>query len=340
MKPFLAAFDRSLPPPLHPPAWFMRQAGRYLPEYRATRAQAGDFLALCDTPALAAEVTLQPLHRYPLDAAILFADILLLPRALGQKLWFETGEGPRLDPLTPERFAALSDNPDVWHQRLAPVYETLDRLRPQLSDRQALIGFAGAPWTVATYMVEGGSSKRFAASKALIYREPERWAAIIDLLVESTVAYLSRQVEAGAEALQLFDSWAGALSAPEIERWSVKPLQRIAERLKAAHPQVPLILFPRGVGSHYSAYRQIGAGLSLDSGIDLHWALSELAPYCSTQGNLDPALLAVGGQALDREVDRILDITRGHHHIFNLGHGIWQETPPEHLTQVLTRVKA
>ena len=238
---------------ISPPIWLMRQAGRYLPEYRVIRAKAKNFLELCFTPDLAVEVTLQPIRRYGFDAAILFSDILVVPHALGQRVWFEEGVGPRLEPLRrTEALVGLSV--DGLHETLAPVYETLRRLRAELPEQTALIGFAGAPWTVASYMIEGGTSKDFAVAKTWAYRAPDEFALIIDLLVESTSNYLIGQVEAGAEVLQLFDSWAGVWPEAALRRWCLQPVAEIVRRVKAAHPDVPVILFPRGAGTLYEAF--------------------------------------------------------------------------------------
>jgi uroporphyrinogen decarboxylase len=318
----------------------MRQAGRYLPEYRETRRQAGSFLDLCYTPKLAAEVTLQPIRRYAFDASIMFSDILVVPHALGRKLWFEEGSGPRLEPL-----AAASDVPELdeaaLHDRLTPVYETLDRLTQALPDETALIGFAGAPWTLATYMIEGGSSKDFLATKRWAYGDPESFGRLIDVLVESVSSYLTRQVQAGAEALQLFDSWAGNLAADEQRRWSLNPLARIVDRVKSEHPNIPLLVFPRLAGVNYKDFAaETGAdGLSLDSGVPLEWAARELQPLVTVQGNLDPALLVAGGAALDEGVARIRSRLEGGPHIFNLGHGVAPQTPPEHVARLVEQVR-
>ncbi len=336
-KPLLRALagERVRPAPI----WLMRQAGRYLPEYRALRAKAGNFLDLCFTPDHAAEITLQPIRRFGFDAAILFSDILVVPWALGQPLRFEEGQGPVLDPLTPEGLAALRRDQVV--ERLAPVFETVRRVASSLPRETALIGFAGAPWTVASYMIEGGGSKEFLAVKRWALGAPDRFEELIGVLEEATVAYLSAQVGAGAEALQLFDSWAGVLAEPELERWSLAPLRRIVAGVQARHPEVPIILFPRGVGHGYARFaeRSGAQGLGLDTTIPLG-AAAELQRRITVQGNLDPAALVVGGRALEDGVDRILGALGGGPFIFNLGHGVVPQTPPEHVQRLVERVRS
>ena len=324
-----------------PPIWLMRQAGRYLPEYRAIRAKARNFLDLCFTPELAVEVTLQPIRRYGFDAAILFSDILVVPHALGQRVWFEEGAGPRLEPLRRiQELARLTVG--GLHETLAPVYETLRRLRAELPEQTALIGFAGGPWTVASYMIEGGTSKDFAVAKTWAYRAPDEFALIIDLLVESTSEYLIAQVEAGAEVLQLFDSWAGVWPEAALRRWCLEPVAEIVRRVKVAHPDVPVILFPRGAGPLYEAFAsEAGAeGLGLDTTVPLVWARERLQGAVTLQGNLDPLLLVAGGAALDQAVARILDTLGAGPFIFNLGHGITPETPLEHVERLVSQVRA
>jgi len=292
-----------------PPLWLMRQAGRYLPEYRALRAKAASFLDFCFTPELAVEAALQPIRRFGFDGAILFSDILVVPQALGQSVRFAEGHGPLLQPI---RSAGDMDrlSAEGFLVRLAPVFETLRHLSAALPAETALIGFAGAPWTVASYMIEGAGGTDFFNARRMAYETPDLFARLIDLLVESTIDYLSAQIMAGAEALQIFDSWSGALAEPERRRWSLEPLTLITRRLKALHPQLPIILFPRGAGLLYGDFaRQSGAAaLSLDSGLPLDWAAGELQPHLALQGNLDPVLLLTGGEALDREADRILEI--------------------------------
>ena len=324
-----------------PPIWLMRQAGRYLPEYRATRAQAKDFLDLCFTPDLAVEVTLQPIRRYGFDAAILFSDILVLPHALGQRVWFEEGAGPRLEPLRDAGDIARLC-PGGLHDKLAPVYETLRRLRRELPQGTTLIGFAGAPWTVASYMIEGQTSRDFVIAKTWAYRAPEEFAELIDVLVASTSDYLIAQVEAGAEVLQLFDSWAGVWPEAALRRWCLEPAAAIVRRVKTAHPEVPIILFPRGAGLVYEVFAtEAGAeGLSLDTTVPLTWARERLQGRVALQGNLDPLLLIAGGAALEAGVSKILETLGKGPLIFNLGHGITPQAPPEHVEQLVAQVRA
>ena len=318
-----------------PPFWLMRQAGRYLPEYRAARAQAGSFLDLCYNPAFATEVTLQPIRRFGMDGAILFSDILVVPHALGQGLRFEEGHGPLLDALNPDDdLRSLSR--DKFHQHLAPVYQTVSNLRAKLPRETTLIGFAGAPWTVASYMIEGKGSRDYARAKSWIYTRPGLFQRLIDLLIEVTVDYLGAQIQAGAEVVQLFDSWAGALDHAAMRRYSLAPLQAITERLRQRHPEVPVIVFPRAVGAGYLDFAQAGfmQGLGLDTGVSPDWAKSALPGTFALQGNLDPQILVAGGDALARRVEDLLGNFATRPYIFNLGHGIVPETPPEHVTQL------
>ena len=323
-----------------PPIWLMRQAGRYLPEYRAVRAKANGFLELCYTPELAAEVTLQPLRRYALDAAILFADLPLVADALGQKLDYREGEGPVLEPIRSsgelQRLSQVR-----LHERLAPVYETVGLLARRLPPEVTLIGFAGAPWTLATYMVEGGGSADHAFTKRWAFGDPDGFQQLIDLLVEAISAYLSRQVEAGAEALQLFDSWAGVLPEPAFRRWCIEPVTAIVKHLRTKHPQLPIIGFPRGAGLLYAGYAGATGvdAVSLDSTVPLGWATTAVQCDGCVQGNLDPQMLVVGGRAMATETARILRQLAGGPHIFNLGHGIVPQTPPEHVAALVEQVR-
>jgi uroporphyrinogen decarboxylase len=323
-----------------PPIWLMRQAGRYLPEYREVRAKAGSFLDLCYNPALATEVTLQPIRRYGFDAAILFSDILVVADALGQRVSFEDGRGPVLEPLRNGKdLATLMLN--RFHERLAPVYETVERIKGALPPATTLIGFAGAPWTVASYMIEGGSSRDFAKAKGWMHGQVTDFAALIDLLVEATSQYLIRQVDAGAEVLQLFDSWAGALSHPDMRQFSLAPLRKIVANVHVRHPEVPIILFPRAVGAGYLdfAAEKFAQGLGLDPGVPLEWARDQLQGHVCLQGNLDPQLRVVGGRGLGAGVARILHRLERGPFIFNLGHGIVPETPPEHVAELVKLVR-
>ena len=324
-----------------PPVWLMRQAGRYLPEYRAVRAEAGDFVNLCTTPRLAAEVTLQPIRRYGFDAAILFSDILMVPWALGQGLAFKEGEGPVLPPIRDAEGLKRLDGKKL-PGAVAPILETVERTRAGLPDTVAMIGFAGSPFTVACYMVEGGGSKDHAHIRELAYTDPALLDAMMDLLVDATVSYLAGQVGAGAEVLMLFDSWAGVLSPSLFRRLVVAPTARIVSALRARHPGVPVIGFPRLAGTLAAEYvAQTGVNaVALDTGVDLALVARQLPATVATQGNLDPAALVAGGDALASEADAVLHAVRGRPHIFNLGHGIVPHTPPEHVAQLLHRVRA
>ena len=323
-----------------PPIWLMRQAGRYLPEYRALRESTRSFLDFCYTPDKAVEATLQPIRRFDLDAAIIFSDILVIPDALGQKVWFEEGEGPKLEPLIePAQFGRLSRGRLVEH--LAPVYRAIEATRGALAPETALLGFAGAPFTLACYMIEGGGSRDFTKTKLWAYRHPESFSLLIDLLVEAVVDHLAHQVEAGADAVQLFDSWAGILPEEQLFSWSLEPMVRIALALKRRHPTTPLIAFPRAVGPAALMYRRPDAfaALSIDTAIGAHWAAQELQSHICVQGNLDPAMLIAGGRALKGEVQRILDKLGQGPFIFNLGHGVMQQTPPEHVAELVETVR-
>lgn len=324
-----------------PPFWLMRQAGRYLPEYRKVRADAGGFLDLCLTPEAAEEVTLQPVRRFGMDGAILFSDILMVPYGLGQKVAFEEGHGPVLEPIAaPAGLDRLQRA--GFHERVAPVYETVRRLARSLPETVTLIGFAGAPWTVASYMLEGGSTRDFAVTKAWAYGDPVAFARLIDLLVEVTADYLIRQIEAGAQAVQLFDSWAGVLAEPALERWCLAPSRRIVASVRAAAPDVPMIVFPRGAGLLYEAYAAGcgGAALGLDTTVPVGWAADRLQPAVAVQGNLDPMVLVAGGEALESETRRILNALAGGPFVFNLGHGIVPQTPPDHVSRLAELVRS
>ena len=321
-----------------PPMWLMRQAGRYLPEYRALRAEKGGFLALATDPEAAAEVTLQPIRRFGFDGAILFSDILMVPWALGQDLTFGPGEGPRLTPrLVDHALASLQPVPE----RLDPVYATVRRVAAALPAETTFLGFAGSPWTVATYMVAGQGSRDQAETRSMAYRDPAAFGAIIDAIIASTVDYLAAQIDAGVEAVQLFDSWAGTLSPAQFERWVIAPNAAIVSALKARHPDTPIIGFPKGAGGKLPAYaRETGVdALGLDETVDPAWADANLPEMLPVQGNLDPLALIAGGAALDSAVDRILAAFPHRPHIFNLGHGIDQHTPIAHVEQVIARVR-
>ncbi len=335
-KPLLATLRGQHQP--RSPVWLMRQAGRYLPEYRALRAEKGGFLALATDPEAAAEVTLQPIRRFGFDGAILFSDILMVPWALGQELTFGVGEGPRLTPALVDRdLDALASHPG----RLEPVYATVRRVKAALPPETTFLGFAGAPWTVATYMVAGAGSKDQAETRRLAYRDPARFGALIEAIATATVDYLSAQIEAGVEAVQLFDSWAGSLSPAQFERWVVAPTARIVSALHDRHPGTPVIGFPKGAGGKLPVYaRESGVdAVGLDETVDPVWADGQLPPGLPIQGNLDPLALVSGGEALDRAVDRILAAFPERPHVFNLGHGILQDTPVAHVERLLARVR-
>jgi uroporphyrinogen decarboxylase len=317
----------------------MRQAGRYLPEYRQLREEKGSFLDLVYDSDAAAEITLQPLKRFAkLDAAILFSDILIVPFAIGQNLSFVIGEGPR---LTPRLMSGALDQLTAYPARLDPIYETVGKVRQQLAPDKTLIGFAGSPWTVATYMVAGQGSREQAEARRLAYADPARFGEIIARIEQVTLDYLSGQVEAGADALQLFDSWAGSLSPAQFEQWIIAPTARLVTALKSRHPEVPVIGFPKGAGGKLAAYaRETGvSALGLDETVDLVWAAKQLPAKLPLQGNLDPLALISGGSALESAVKRILDALADRPHIFNLGHGILQDTPIAHVEQLIALVK-
>ncbi|MBV7408503.1 uroporphyrinogen decarboxylase [Maritimibacter sp. DP1N21-5] len=324
-----------------PPIWMMRQAGRYLPEYRATRAMAGDFLSLCYTPDLAAEVTLQPIRRYGFDAAILFADILLLPQALGADLWFVTGEGPRLSTINRQaEFDALKGADDI-HDHLAPVYETVSILSRELPKETTLIGFAGAPWTVATYMIAGRGTPDQAPAHALKAENQALFAALIDRITDGTIEYLSKQIEAGAEVVKLFDSWAGSLRGQDFDDFALAPAKRIIAELKTRHPGVPIIAFPREAGDRYVGFaKATGADcVALDNSVSAEWAAANVQVDGCVQGNMAPGHMVTGGQALVDEARAIVEAFRGGPHIFNLGHGITPDADPENVALMIEAVR-
>lgn len=332
MKPLLAALQGDVRTP--PPVWLMRQAGRYLPEYRAVREKAGDFLTLCFTPELAAEVTLQPVRRFGMDAAILFSDILVVPHMLGQQVTFVEGEGPHLGPLD---ISALSA--DV--ARVQPVFETVRRVKEALPPDVALIGFAGSPWTVACYMVEGrNKGDKFAEVCRMSHADPSGFEKLMDKLIDATLTYLEGQVEAGAEVIQLFDSWAGFCDNPQ--RWIIEPTMAIVTILHSRYPKLPVIGFPRSLGGKYLNSYAVQTGvtaLSLDTQVNMAWAAQNISRRITLQGNLDPTLLREGGETMDQAVTSILDAVKGHPFIFNLGHGIHKDTPPEHVARLVEQIR-
>jgi uroporphyrinogen decarboxylase len=337
-KPLLAALagERQR----RPPVWLMRQAGRYLPEYRELRGRAATFLDFCYTPALAVEATLQPVRRFGFDAAILFSDILVIPDALGQTVSFESGEGPRLDPIADAPgLARLAEEPD-W-TKLAPVFEALDRLKAALPHDVALIGFCGAPWTVASYMIAGRGTPEQAPARLFAYRQPKLFAVLIERLVQASAAYLLRQAAAGAEALQIFDSWAGVLPPSEFERWCVAPTAAVVAKVRAAAPNIPIIAFPRDAGTQLRKFASMPgvAAIGLDTAVEPRVAAEALPGPVALQGNLDPLALVAGGTGLDEAIDRVMKGFEARAHIFNLGHGILPETPVEHVERLVARVR-
>jgi uroporphyrinogen decarboxylase len=322
------------------PVWLMRQAGRYLPEYRALRASTEGFLKLCLTPALAAEATLQPIRRFGFDAAIMFSDILLVPYGLGQAVRFEEGEGPRLEPLA-DREALTRLEAGLNHDRLAPVYAMIELVKTRLDPQVTLLGFCGAPWTVATYMVGGGGSEGQGPARVFAYRDAEGFGDLIERLVEASAAYLVRQFAAGVDAVQIFDTWAGVLPPREFVRWVVEPTRRLVEAVRAQVPQAPIIGFPRGAGTLLSVYAgNLGINaLSVDWTVDRQFVCQQLRGDVAVQGNLDPAVLYAGGASLDAGVEEVLAGFAGRPFIFNLGHGILPATPIAHVEQMLARVR-
>ncbi|AMJ62162.1 uroporphyrinogen decarboxylase [Bosea sp. PAMC 26642] len=336
---FLRALSGEVLP--KPPIWLMRQAGRYLPEYRELRAKAGSFLDLCYNPERAAEVTLQPIRRFGFDAAILFSDILVIPHALGQKLWFVEGEGPRLEPVADEaRLNAIHTEAD--EAVLAPVIETVRRVKAALPKETALIGFCGAPWTVATYMVAGRGTPDQGPAKALFTREPELFARLIDRIVVASTDYLCAQIEAGVDAVQIFDSWAGSLGPVDFDRWCIAPTKRIVDAVRARHPSARIIGFPRGAGRLIPAYvKATGVDASgLETAIDRDFARNEIQSLVPVQGHLDPLVLRAGGPELEAEVAAIRAAFGSGPFVFNLGHGILPDTPIAHVERLLAAVRA
>ena len=323
-----------------PPIWLMRQAGRYMPAYRAIRQKVETFLDLCFNPQLAAEVTLQPVRRFQFDAAILFSDILVVPHALGQKVSFETGEGPRLDALTePAAIDRLRE--EIDHAALAPVYETVARVKQSLSPTVALLGFCGAPWTVATYMVAGRGTPDQAPARIFAYRHPDAFARLIDILVNASASYLIAQFEAGVDAVQIFDTWAGVLPPEQFDTWCIEPTARIIAQVRERIPDAKIIGFPRGAGTaleRYVAGVPVDA-VGLDWMIDRNYARDQIQTRRPIQGNLDPLVLLAGGEPLDRAIDGILADFAAGPFIFNLGHGILPETPVEHVERLVARVR-
>lgn len=323
-----------------PPIWLMRQAGRYLPEYRAIRSEVPDFLSLCFTPELASEVTLQPITRYAMDGAILFSDILVIPHALGQTVTFVPGKGPVLNALTHESDIPVFDA-DRLTERIGAVYQTVSEVKKRLPAGCTLIGFCGGPWTVATYMVEGGSSRDFQKTKTWAFREPESFARLIEVICTASVDYLGGQIEAGADVVKIFDSWAGVLPPRDFDRWVTAPTTRIVQELRARYPNIPIIGFPRGAGAQYPSYLAATGmqGVAIDSGVLPEWAAERLQPSAAVQGNLDPIHLLAGGDGMEREIGRIRGALGQGRFIFNLGHGVVPQTPPEHVAALVAAVR-
>ncbi|EPX77902.1 uroporphyrinogen decarboxylase [Litoreibacter arenae] len=324
-----------------PPIWMMRQAGRYLPEYKATRAQAGDFLSLCYNPDLATEVTLQPLRRFDFDAAILFADILLLPQALGADLWFVTGEGPRLSTITRQSDFDKLKGPSDVHEHLAPIYQTVRNLAGELPKKTTLIGFAGAPWTVATYMIAGQGTPDQGPAHKLRIEQPEVFDALINLLTDATIEYLSAQIDAGAEVVKLFDSWAGSLSGEAFQKYALAPTAKIIKALKARHPDTPIIAFPREAGDNYIGFaKATGADcVALDNSVAADWAAANVQVDGCVQGNLASRHMVTGGQDLIDETRAIVKAFSKGPHIFNLGHGITPDADPDNVQLMIDTVR-
>ena len=335
----LSVLSRNVEHP--PPIWLMRQAGRYLPEYQATRKRAGSFWTMCMTPELAVEVTLQPIRRFDFDAAILFSDILVVPFALGQAVRFEDGVGPVLEGF-PGQDRLVRDEA-VWAEKLAPVYDAMGQTRAALARNKAMIGFAGAPWTLAAYMLEGKGSPDQRAAKLAAYRDPMGFSNLLEILAEMVAWHLIRQFQAGADVVQIFDSWAGGLPAQEFSDWVVTPNKRVADIVRRAIPNAPIIGFPRAATQtgyeSYAAETGVSA-VSLDTAASLRWAVHAMGARTTLQGNLDPIALIAGGDALNRAVDGILSDTRGTPFIFNLGHGVLPETPLAHVAQLVSRVRS
>ena len=324
-----------------PPIWMMRQAGRYLPEYKATRAQAGDFLSLCYNPELAAEVTLQPIRRYGFDAAILFADILLVPQALGADLWFVTGEGPRLSTITDHAGVDALKPVDAIHDTLSPVYETVKILSRELPAETTLIGFAGAPWTVATYMIAGRGTPDQAPAHSMREGAPEAFDALIDRITGATIEYLSMQIDAGAEVVKIFDSWAGSLKGDAFQRYALEPARKIIAELKARHPDIPIIAFPREAGDGYIGFgKATGADcVALDNSVSPEWGAEHVQCDGCVQGNLASSHMVTGGQALVDATERVVRAFSNGPHIFNLGHGITPDADPENVALMIETVR-
>ena len=325
-----------------PPIWVMRQAGRYLPEYRKLRAKAGDFLSLCYNSELAAEVTLQPIERFKLDAAIIFADILLIPQALGSELSFLEGDGPRLSRISNKNDILKLKPANSIHEHLAPIYNTVSLVAEQLSPKVALIGFAGAPWTVATYMIAGKGTKDQGPAHKFLKEDKDSFEMLINLLTEATILYLSKQIDAGAEVIKIFDSWAGSLKEEDFVKYAIEPVKKIITALNKLHPDVPIIAFPREAGLKYIDFaNETGANcIAIDHSVDPEWAAKNLQIDSCIQGNLNPKHMVTGGKALLEETTKILDCFSNGPHIFNLGHGITPDGKPENMQLMIDRIRS
>ena len=338
-KPILQVLNgKSFNPP---PFWLMRQAGRYLPEYRKVRSQVENFLNLCLTPKHAVEVTLQPIRRYNMDAAILFSDILMVPYALGQNVDFRKSEGPVLEKLS--NISKFCDfNIETFHHSLGPVYETINLVKEELDNNTTLIGFCGAPWTVATYMIEGGSTRDFTRVMSFARSQPEAFHGLLSILIEASFHYLNKQITSGAEVIQIFDSWAGVLNEKEFRQWVIKPTKEIIQRLHVQHPHIPVIGFPRQAGPLYTDYiKETGVtAISLDQTASVAWVAKNIQPLCAVQGNLDPRVLVAGGEAMQESLQEILSTLGEAPFIFNLGHGILPTTPPEHVAELTACIRS
>ena len=338
-KPLLQALSGRRTPV--PPIWLMRQAGRYLPEYRAVRSRAKDFLELCYTPELAAEVTMQPIKRFGFDGAILFADILLIPHALGSDLWFEDGHGPRLSPIKCEQDVRALRDPEEIHETLRPVYETVGIVAQELPCETALIGFAGAPWTVATYMIAGKGVPNQKPALRFMEDQPSAFETLVKLLEEATIAYLLAQIKAGAEVIKIFDSWAGSLPNKDFNRVAIQPAGRIIRALKMQHPEIPVIAFPRGAGKKYVEFVRLTEAncIALDDSIEPEWAAAQIQRERCVQGNLAPQHLVTGGQKLVDETNKIVEAFSNGPHVFNLGHGITPDARPENVGLLVEKIR-
>ena len=338
MKKFINVFEGEIVNP--PPIWLMRQAGRHLKEYKNLRKKAENFLSFCYSPSLAAEATLQPIHRYGLDAAILFSDILVIPDALGQHVSFVESIGPKLEPIKTIKEIQNLQSDNLYHH-LKPIYQTISFLTKKLPKETALIGFSGAPWTLASYMIEGGTSRDFSKTRRWAYRAPEEFQLLIDCLIDAISSHLIYQVDSGSEALQIFDTWAGLLPTNQFEKWVIQPIKSIIDNVKQKYPEIPIIGFPKGAGLNYEKFVIETAvdAVSVDSTMPLKWVKEKIQPKCVVQGNLDNICLLEGGPDLEKNIDEIMNNLSGGRFIFNLGHGVLPETPVSHIEYLIERVR-